>query len=157
MGGIRFCLCGCRSENHFVCFGARPTERAWGRFLLQDRKWRREGRSLRKLRKPVDKEGLKRTVSRREQKRLVDRTGQSRAVDRTGQSAFLVALWKFRTNTYSLLLRLELTQGRVCSFVLFFHPLDCVLCVRKEMCNAPTGSEMRKNPLDESLASSSFV
>ena len=37
----------------------------------------------------------------------------------------------------SLLLRLELTQARFCSFVHFFHPLGCVLCVRKEMCNVP--------------------
>ena len=46
--------------------------------------------------------------------------------------------------TNSLLLHLELTQVRVCSFVLFFHPLGCVLCVRKEMCNAP-GRRWEKN------------
>ena len=37
----------------------------------------------------------------------------------------------------SPLLRLELTQARLCSFILFFHPLRCVLWVRKKMCHAP--------------------
>ena len=37
-----------------------------------------------------------------------------------------------------LFFRLELTQACICSFVPFFHPLGCVMCVRKEMCNVPS-------------------
>ena len=37
----------------------------------------------------------------------------------------------------SYFLRLELTQVRVCSFVLFLHPLGCALRICKEMCNVP--------------------
>ena len=37
----------------------------------------------------------------------------------------------------SPLWRLELTRSRVYSFVLFFHPLGCVLCLCKETCNSP--------------------
>ena len=42
MGGIRFCGCGCgygcQSEEHFVCFGAKPIQRAWARDFPRDRK-----------------------------------------------------------------------------------------------------------------------
>ena len=38
MGGIRFCVCGCQSENPFVCFGTKLTQRACTRDLPQDRK-----------------------------------------------------------------------------------------------------------------------
>ena len=48
-------------------------------------------------------------------------------------------------------LRLELTQVRFCSFVLFFPPLDCVLRICKEMCDAPS-----RKLLDKSLAMSSL-
>ena len=43
MGSIRFRLWWCHSEDLFVCFGAKPTERAWARGLPCDQKWRREG------------------------------------------------------------------------------------------------------------------
>ena len=38
-------VCGCQSENPFVCFGAKPTKRVCARDLPRDRKWTREGRS----------------------------------------------------------------------------------------------------------------
>ena len=38
MGGIRFCVCGCQSENPFVCFSAKPTQRACARDLPRDQK-----------------------------------------------------------------------------------------------------------------------
>ena len=38
MGGIRFSVCGCQSENPFVCFGAQPTQTAYARDLTRDRK-----------------------------------------------------------------------------------------------------------------------
>ena len=74
MGSIRFRLCWCHSEDLFVCFGAKPTQRAW----MQDRKWRREGRSQRRRRESVEKGGRreqsscdscpeKHTVNRRRQ------------------------------------------------------------------------------------------
>ena len=58
MDGIRFCGCGCQSENPFVCFGVKPTQRACMRDLPWDRKWTREGRS---------KRGQKDTGRRRDQ------------------------------------------------------------------------------------------
>ena len=39
------CVCVRRSDDLFVCFGAKPKQRAWGRDLPLDRKWRRRGRS----------------------------------------------------------------------------------------------------------------
>ena len=48
----------------------------------------------------------------------------------------------------SPLLRLEQTQVCICLFVLFFHPLGCVLCVRKEMYYTP-GRRWEKS-LDDS-------
>ena len=55
---VAFCfrLCWCHSEDLFVCFGVKPTQRAWA----WDRKWRREGRSQRRQRESVDKGGQKR-------------------------------------------------------------------------------------------------
>ena len=67
-----------------------------------------------------------------------------------GKSALLVALWEFsyeytlelahrmHKKCHKLLsfLRSELTQVRVCLFVLFFHPLGCVLRICKE-CEIP--------------------
>ena len=44
MGGIRFSVYGCQSENLFVCFGAKPTQRACTRDLPRDRK--DEGRKV---------------------------------------------------------------------------------------------------------------
>ena len=80
-------------------------------------------------------------------------TYRNRVNQREKMSALLVALWEFslgytfalahrmHKNVTSPFLRLELTQARAYSFVLFFHPLGCVLCVRKEMCNALVGDE----------------
>ena len=45
MGGIPFCGCGCQSEDPFVCFGVKPSQRACMQDLPQDRKRTREGRS----------------------------------------------------------------------------------------------------------------
>ena len=49
MGGIRFCGCGCQSEDPFVCFGMKPTQRDCKRDFPQDRKRIREGRSQEQL------------------------------------------------------------------------------------------------------------
>ena len=49
MGGIRFCGCGCQSEDSFVCFGTKPTQTACKRDFPQDRKRIREGRSQEQL------------------------------------------------------------------------------------------------------------
>ena len=69
MGGIRFCGRGCKSEDSFVCFVAKPTQRTGARDLPRDWKWTREGRSQRRQ---------KLTISRREQRRTVDRREQSK-------------------------------------------------------------------------------
>ena len=34
----------CQSEDHFVCFGVKPTQRACARDYLRDRKRTREGK-----------------------------------------------------------------------------------------------------------------
>ena len=48
IGSIHFHLCWRQSENLFVCFGAKPTQKAWGWDLLPYRKWTRERRSQRR-------------------------------------------------------------------------------------------------------------
>ena len=47
MSGIRFCGCGCgcQSEDPFVCFGAKPTQRACARDLPRDRKRTEQSRT----------------------------------------------------------------------------------------------------------------
>ena len=69
MLGIRcVSVCGCPSENSFVCFGAKPTQRLAHEISHETwRGWRKEG--------PREE---KKTVSRRKQKGLVDRTGRSK-------------------------------------------------------------------------------
>ena len=80
----------------------------------------------------------------------------------TDESALLVALWKFRAK-YSTAIACKCTESctkvsyrlpRSCAwswpksvFVLFLHPLRCVLSICKEMCNAP-GRRLEK-PLDD--------
>ena len=46
-------LCGYvrRADDLFVCFGAKPKQRAWARDLPRDRKWTRRGRSESQLTK----------------------------------------------------------------------------------------------------------
>ena len=63
------CVCGCHSENPFVCFGEKHTQRAFARDLPRDRK--EEGRKT------------QRTVSRRKQQSPFGVRGQSSE----GQSA----------------------------------------------------------------------
>ena len=44
MGGVRICLCECRSGNPFVCFGTRPTQRVWGEISRETGSgWGKEG------------------------------------------------------------------------------------------------------------------
>ena len=70
MSGIRFSVCGCQSENPFVCFDAKTTQRACAR----DLPWARKDDG----RKVPETVGNKETVSRKEQQRPVDRRGESR-------------------------------------------------------------------------------
>ena len=172
MGGIRFCRWGCHSENLFVCFGVKPTQRAqreifhetrsrWGKEgLREDRRrhsaeWSRRGQSAWEGSQEKD------TVSRREQQTPVDRTGQSR-----DESALLVALWEFSLE-YTLalahrihkkcdripsLLRLELTQS-VFVRLFFSSTFLFVLWVFVEKCEIHLARDEKK-PLDESVAMS---
>ena len=66
MGGIRSyeCMCECQSENPFVCFGAKPTQKYCARDLPRDGRTR-EGRSLI-------------SVNRKEHKTTVVRKGHSK-------------------------------------------------------------------------------
>ena len=86
MGSIRFSVCGCQSENPFVHFGAKSTQRAGARDhprLGRGKGGPREDRSRpsaegsRRDRSAGEVIQEKNTVSSREQKRPVDRTGQS--------------------------------------------------------------------------------
>ena len=86
---FRFRLYWCHSEDLFVCFGAKPTQRAWTR----DRKWRREGKCQRRQREAVDNRpeiAVQRRTQSAEGGSEKMEAGQSR-----DESAFLVALWKF--------------------------------------------------------------
>ena len=71
MGGIRFCGCGygCQSEDPFVCFSVKSTQRTWARDFHRDRKRAMEGRS-----QSQEKE----TVGRRRQNREVGIQEKSR-------------------------------------------------------------------------------
>ena len=69
----------------------------------------------------------------------------SRKIHASDSHQMLGELHKSVTNY--LLLRFELTQVRVCSFVLFFHPLGCVLRICEEIWNTP-GRKWEK-PLDD--------
>ena len=96
---IRFRLCWRHSGDLFVCFGAKPTQRAWGWDLPRDRKWGREGRSQRRQREQMTQQG------RREQSACgicseKDTVGRRRLWVKTvkDELTFLVALWKFRAN-----------------------------------------------------------
>ena len=58
MGGVRFCGCGCKSENPFVCFGPKPTQRACAQDHPRNRKRTRERRSQRRVgRREQSREG----------------------------------------------------------------------------------------------------
>ena len=155
MGSILFMLVPLRGS---LCFGAKPTQKAWP----QDRKWRREGRSQRRQRESVDKGRKKRTVGLR----YLSREGGSEKMEggqSRNESAFLVALWKLRSK-FMPAIACKCTES--CTKVsqtpssctwswpkpvfvrlfLFFNPLGCVLCICKETCNAP-GRKWEK-PLD---------
>ena len=69
MGGIHFSVCGCQSENHFICFGAKPTQRPCARDIPRDRMWVKEERSERRQKKWVSRREQKWSVGLREQSR----------------------------------------------------------------------------------------
>ena len=126
MLGIRCVgVCGCQSDNPFVCFGAKPTQRAFAWDLPRDRKKTREGRSQRRGKGSRHEKSVKRRTQSAEGGRKDQSTEQVSQEMRVGQrgdqstevrkaaartcwptdaglsdeSAFLVALWKFRTDT----------------------------------------------------------
>ena len=139
----------CQSEDSFVCFGAKPTQRACARDFLRDRT--REGRFQGRTdqstgessrQKSGEADGRTNVVGQREKISqhswwLRENFARIHARD-SSQNARKVS----QTSPF---LRLELTQFRICS--LFFHHLGCVLCVRKEMWNIP-GRKWEK-PLDD--------
>ena len=129
IGGIRFC--GCGLDYPFVCFGAKPTERACA---LGSRQLG-----------PVNLEACSANL-----KTWVNIPGVFVGIS----LEYTLALTHIFTESYtkvsqtSPFLRLELIQVRVCS--LFFHPLGCVcyiLCVRKEMWYTP--SRRWEKPLED--------
>ena len=67
MGGIRFSVCGCQSDNPFVCFDTKPTQRACAQDLPRNGRTR-EGRSQRTFgRRGQSREGQPVEGSRRDQ------------------------------------------------------------------------------------------
>ena len=148
MGGIRFSVCECQSENLFVCLARNP-HKGPAREISHEIGRTREGRSQRQS----DERAFKRrTICWREQQRPVGMRGQSREeghsqqkgeqkrqstemkAGREDKSALLVALWEFsleyplalankmHKKCHKLLPRLELTHVRVCLFVCSFLP-----------------------------------
>ena len=75
----------CQSEDSFVCFGAKPTQRACVQDLPQDWKRTREGRSqgeqIRKQKRPGQRTGQL-TEQGSRQKRLVHRIWGKQTVER---------------------------------------------------------------------------
>ena len=150
MDGIRFCRCGCgcQSEDPFVCFGTKPTQRACN--YLLDQKRMREGRSQREQKKPgqlTDQDSRQNRVNRRGQSRE-ENSSWGLWTQRPGwptwknESVFLVALWEFCSNSLTIshrctesytkvsqtfpFLHLELTQ--VCLFSFLPPSRLCMLC-----------------------------
>ena len=130
-------VCGCQSDDPFVCFGTKPAQRAYA----QDRKWTREGRSERGQKDsqqevPGEDSQEMRVGQRRGQSTESQKGGfwdllthRGRVNQREEMSALLVALWEFSLKfTLALahrmhkkchgisLLHLELTQVCVCIF-----------------------------------------
>ena len=93
-------VCIRRSENLFVCFGAKPAQRTRGRDFPRDRKWTREGRSQRRQRvswqrRAEENSRFEIAVQRRTQS-AEGGNEKMEAGQSSDESAFLVALWKFR-------------------------------------------------------------
>ena len=170
-----FIVCVAASQVISLFFGAKPTQRACTRDLPRDRNWRREGRSQRKTSESAEGSSrdqlTEQTVKEMRVGHRVDQstevkkgscwdllTYRGRVNQREKMSALLVALREFSFE-YTLALAHRMhsvtdfsflvsrANPSLCLFVLFFHPLSCVLCVRKEMCNAP-GRRWEK-PLDD--------
>ena len=93
----------CQSEDSFVCFAAKPAQRACTRDFLRDRKKTRKGK--------VPEQNRKELATVRERRRSERGSFWRRSWDlwtqRPGQpawedeSAFLVAVWEFFSNTRS--------------------------------------------------------
>ena len=166
MGEIRFCGCGCgcKSEDPFVCFGRKPTQRACARDFPRDRKRTRKERSEREQKKLVGRTGQSTEESSQEKRAgagacgLRGRVGQSERISERfwwlcGNFSRIYACnisYNARKESQtSPFLRLGLTLARVCLFS-FLHPLGCVccvLCVRKEVWNTP--DRRWEKPLDD--------
>ena len=147
MGGIRFSVCGCQSENPFVYFGAKFTQRTCARDLPRDRKdeWMnvpeedsRQERSVK--RRTQSAEGSSRDQSaeggsqkmkagqRRENRGKKDNcldllTYIGRVNQREKMSALLVALWEY---TLALAHRMHKKCFRLPPLVFVADPSLCL-------------------------------
>ena len=147
---------GCQSEDPFVYFRAKPTQRACAWDVPRDRKRTRKWKSERKTEgdswqeREVKRWSVKRWEQGREEtsqqtsgRQLLRPVHQQMPgwQTRENESAFLMALCGFRSSTRSHeptectkvsqtspFLCLELTQACDCLFF-FVHPLGCVFCV----------------------------
>ena len=158
----------CQSEDPFVCFGTKPTQRAGTRDLPWDQKKTKEGRSQSQQKWAEQGSRQERAVNRSRGKPTARMCGPGCQVghrERMNQhSGWLCGNFTQihaldssqnarKMSQTSPLLRLEWTQVRVCSLI--FHPLGCVcyvFCVCKVMWN--TLGQRWEKPLDNLMAMS---
>ena len=164
MAGIRFCECRRHSEDPFVYFGAKPTQRACARDLPQDRKRTNEGRSERETegdnrqeravkRRSVKEweQGREETSLQKSERRLLRPVDQQMPgwPTREDKSVLLVAWGSFarvharvspqkhrmhQSVNDFSLLPLGTNPNPWFFVFLFFHPLGCVFCVLVKEC-----------------------
>ena len=92
----------CQSEDPFVCFGAKPTQRSCARDYLWDRRRTRESSVQEQDRTEQNRRNQSAEQDSRQKRAGVRTCGLRRRIgQREKMSAFLVALWEFRSNTRS--------------------------------------------------------
>ena len=94
MDGIRFCGCGCQTENLFVCFGAKPTQRACARDLPRDRKKMGEGRSRRQWARQNSQQKVAAETSRHERAVKRRNGSQHKGAEETSRQNRSVNRWE---------------------------------------------------------------
>ena len=144
-------VCGYQSENYFVCFGAKPTQRACARDLLRDRMWVKGGRKIRE--KTVSWQRRPEEVS--QQKGAEELSRLETAVKRRTQSTEVSMASSFYGGFARVHARVSSQNARkvsrnslsctcICLF-LFFHPLGYVFWVSVKECVMPLVGDERNH------------
>ena len=164
MGGIRFCGCGCQSEDPFVCFGIKPTQRACA---PPDRKRTREERSQSRQEKEAEQRSWQNRGSQqsREERWMLEPVDSEAglanmrgwvsipggfvgiSLEYTLTLAHRCTESHAKVSQTSPFLHLELTQVRL--FVLFSSTLSVVYvvlcCVSVKKCEIPLAGDERNH------------